>query len=176
MKPVSKLYLKTFLVMGNLFALSTTITDVSTGHPFSIQKFLFLGLIFGGSMSLILVTIHKNSLKAIGITEPTEEELKPTQQAEFISETSKSDFIKRLSQDKIYSKMKLSKKDAVINLKSGYTWKSFGEAITIRINESATDTFKYQVESKPKLPMTLIDYGKNLENILRIKELANTTS
>ncbi len=176
MKPVSKLYLKTFLVMGILFALSTTINDVTTGHPFNFQKFLFLGILFGGFMSLILVTMHKNGLKAIGITEPTEEELKPNQQAEFISKMSKSDFIKRLSQDKVYSKMKLSEKDAVINLKSGYTWKSFGESITVKISDLTTDTFKYQVQSKPKLPTTLIDYGKNLENILRIKELAKTVT
>ena len=55
-----------------------------------------------------------------------------------------------------------------ITAKTKMTWKSFGEIIDIRIiglNENKT---RIEVQSRPLLRTTMVDYGKNLENIEKI--------
>ncbi|MBE27378.1 MAG: hypothetical protein CMN33_06815, partial [Saprospirales bacterium] len=96
---------------------------------------------------------------------------KSVQQTEFISKVSRDEFISRLSKDKVMSRMKLKTNEGTLKLNSGVTWKSWGETIAIKISSASEGMFKYQIQSKPKLPITIIDFGKNLENILMIKKL-----
>tara|TARA_Y100000385_G_scaffold269916_1_gene308447 strand:+ start:385 stop:915 length:531 start_codon:yes stop_codon:yes gene_type:complete len=171
MKPILKLYIKAFLIMGLMYASLMAITGYIDGESFSIFKFLFHAIFFGGTMSLTLVSIYKSNLNDKGITNPSEENLKSVQQTEFISKVSRDEFISRLSKDKVMSRMKLKTNEGTLKLNSGVTWKSWGETIAIKISSASEGMFKYQIQSKPKLPITIIDFGKNLENILMIKKL-----
>ena len=75
MKPITKLYLKTFLVMGIAYGLSMIGFDLLRGEGFSLSKFLFLTVSFGGTMSLILVSLLRHRLRKMGIQEITDESL-----------------------------------------------------------------------------------------------------
>ena len=157
--------------MGLTYASFMAIADYIDNESFSILKFLLHAIFFGGTMSLTLVSIHKSNLNDKGITDPSEENLKAVQTTEFITRVSKDEFISRLSKDKIMSRMKLKINDETLKLNSGITWKSWGEKIAIKISSASEGMFKYEIQSKPKLPITIIDFGKNLENILMIKKL-----
>lgn len=56
-------------------------------------------------------------------------------------------------------------------LTTGVSWKSWGEEIKILLKDYKETVFEYQILSSPKLKITLIDYGKNLENINRIESI-----
>ena len=157
-----------------MYASLMAITGYIDGESFSIVKFLFHAIFFGGTMSITLVSIHRYNLSDQGITDPSEENLKAVQQTEFISKVSKDEFISRLSNDKVMSKMKLKIEDEILKLNSGITLKSWGETIAIRISSVSEGMFKYQVLSKPKLSITIIDFGKNMENILMIQKLVKS--
>ena len=52
-----------------------------------------------------------------------------------------------------------------IEAKTGFSLKSFGEKVEIKINPKTNEVL---ISSKPSVPTTLFDYGKNLENVQKI--------
>lgn len=56
-------------------------------------------------------------------------------------------------------------------LRSNFSWKSWGEEIKIILIKQIADENEFQVSSRPKFSLTLVDYGKNLENMMRIENL-----
>ena len=56
-------------------------------------------------------------------------------------------------------------------LKTGMTMKSWGEEIKIILKSNKENNFEYQLSSSPKLKTTIVDYGKNLENINKIESV-----
>ncbi len=45
------------------------------------------------------------------------------------------------------------------------TWKSFGEAISISIQNVSPETVSIRIKSEPAVKTTLVDYGKNYQNV-----------
>ena len=52
---------------------------------------------------------------------------------------------------------------------SRITWESFGEKIVLNIQRVDDRTTKVEIVSRPIVPITMFDYGKNLENVERIR-------
>ena len=52
---------------------------------------------------------------------------------------------------------------------SRITWESFGEKIVINIQTVDDSTTKVKFTSRPIVPITMFDYGTNLENVERIQ-------
>ena len=73
MKPIPKLYLKTFLLTGVPYGLLMMGFDLVEGDGFNLWKFLFLTFFFGTTMSLTLVSFHKNRLEINGVQELTDD-------------------------------------------------------------------------------------------------------
>ncbi|MEZ5503449.1 MAG: hypothetical protein R3E50_12660 [Halioglobus sp.] len=48
--------------------------------------------------------------------------------------------------------------------KTGMTWKSFGEEILVTLDEDGSSVIA-RMSSKPSLKTTIVDYGKNIENV-----------
>ncbi|NKI25502.1 hypothetical protein HCG49_02875 [Arenibacter sp. 6A1] len=170
MKPISKLYLKTFFYTGIPYGLIMMAFDFVDGNGFRLWKFLLMASFFGITMSLILVSFHKHRLQKNGIQVITDENLGVTQRKSLTSELNKLELIEKLKIDPIIGKMKMTKIENGILLKTGMTWKSWGEEIKIIQKTDIVTDFEYQISSSPKLRTTLIDYGKNLENINRIEK------
>lgn len=171
MKPITKLYLKTFLQTGISYGLIMLGFDLADGNGFRLWKFLFLTFFFGTSMSLLLVSFHKSRLKKNGIQEMTDQNLGVSQQKIVKSDLNKSELIEKLKTDPIIGKMIMKEIENGIVLKTGMTWKSWGEEIRIILQTKVGSDFDYQISSRPKLTTTLIDYGKNLENVNRIENI-----
>jgi len=169
MKPIAKLYLKTFLCTGIPYGLIMLGFDISDGDGFRLWKFLFMTVFFGAAMSLILVSFHKYRLKKNGVQEITNDNIGVNQARNLKSNLNKKNLIKKLKTDPIIGKMKMTETENGIILKTGMTLKSWGEEIKIILKSNQENNYEYLVSSRPKLKTTLVDYGKNLENINRIE-------
>ena len=66
----------------------------------------------------------------------------------------------------------LSKKvdSGYIQAKTQAGWKSFGEYIEFNIDKINESSTKIKIQSKPIVSTTLVDYGKNLENVESLLE------
>lgn len=171
MKPTTRLYLTAFLITGVPYGLIMIGIDLATGIEFKLWKFLFLIFFFGTTMSLILVSFHIKRLKRIGITDFTLENLKVSLTRVLKSELNLQELIEKLQDNPTVGKMRLQKIENGILLKSGISWKSWGEEIKITLTSTHDTEFEYQVSSRPKMKATLLDYGKNLENVNRIESI-----
>jgi hypothetical protein len=54
-----------------------------------------------------------------------------------------------------------------VKAKTGFTWKSFGEEIIVVLEKSDASTI-IKINSKPLVKTTIVDYGKNSENVQKI--------
>ena len=171
MKPITKLYLKTFLLTGIPFGLIMLGFDLVDGDGFRLWKYLFMTFFFGITMSLTFVSFYRYRLKKNGIQEITNENVGVNQSKSLKTELNKTDLKGKLKTDPIIGKMKMVEIENGVLLKSGMSWKSWGEEIKIILKTDNVTDFEYQISSSPKLKTTLIDYGKNLENINRIENI-----
>ncbi len=175
MKPTTKLYLKIFLYSGVFFGLLTVIMDLIFGDKLSIWEFLAAALFFGVFMSLVLVSINIYNLKKMGLKDFSDEDLAVKQKREIVSTLNIPEIIERLKKDEKTGKMKLKMLENGIQLTSGVSWESWGEVINIIQIPNGENKYKYQIMSKPKLSTSIIDYGKNFENVTRIKKILEDT-
>ncbi len=171
MKPLTKLYLKTFLLTGIPYGLIMIGFDLLDGDGFKLWKFLSLTFFFGITMSLILVFFHKYRLKKNEIQELTDENLGVSQTKEIKTNLGRTELINKLKTDPIIGKMKMTETENEITLKTGITWKSWGEEIKIILKSKTDSDFDYQISSSPKLRTTIVDYGKNLQNLKRLENV-----
>lgn len=56
----------------------------------------------------------------------------------------------------------------IIHLKCGISWESWGEKITVRVFDNQDGNTRLIIHSKSALPTTLIDWGKNRQNVQRV--------
>ncbi len=161
---------------GIPYGLIMLLFDLIDGGVFIFSRFLFYTVLFGVLMSLTLVGFYKNRLNKKGINEITEDTLKVKQQVKIQSDLTKNELVKHLKNDAYFSKMTLEESVNEINLCSKVTWWSWGEMITILISTGNNKLNKFDITSKPKVSTTLVDFGKNKENILLLINLINRHS
>lgn len=127
-------------------------------------------------MSLALVPFHRYRLKKNGIQEITDENVGASQKKSVKSKFNKSELIQKLKIDPIIGKMKMTETENGILLETGMTWKSWREKSKINLKDYEGNDFEYQITSRPRLKITLVDYGKNIENSNRIENLIKITA
>lgn len=170
-KPLTRLYLKIFIATGFSFGIISLIIDLYKGTEIELWKYIFSTFFFGLLMSLVLVYLHKNKLKKSGINEINEANLKVTQSRDIQTDLNKSELIKKLNEDPSIRKMKIKEIENGIVISTKMTLWSLGEIIKIELKSTKDSVFEYNVSSRPKLKITLIDYGKNIQNIDLIKKV-----
>ena len=164
-----KTYLKIFLATGIPFGI---VTGIFYGFQFGFFSSLVGGLIgaiiFGGLMSLVLGFLHRWSVKqiasdkseaAMGIYQVRNIELWLPYNRAFTLCIRSLDSIK---------KCKIHREDrslGKIAAKTGMTWKTFGDVISFEVFSIDDDRTHIKILSRPLVRTTLVDYGKNLENV-----------
>lgn len=165
-------YMKLFLVLGISFGGSMGILlAFRHGLYFGIIIGIIAGVCFGGIMASILGLIHSRSVQRISHESTNQDmdvehiksiELKIPYNVAFEFCLEALDSIKK------YKIKKKNKSRGSIYVKTGMTWKTWGDNILFKlfkINEKST---RVEISSKPTVRTTLIDYGKNLDNIENI--------
>ncbi len=171
MKPLTKLYIKTFLATGIPYGIIMMGFDYLEGTEFKLWKFLFLTFFFGITMSLILVYSQKKALKKAGINELTDKNLGVNQSKEIKTKFSKDEILNQLKSEKSLKKMEIEETENGINIATNTSWKSWGENICISLKSKEEQYYTYQISSSPKLKTTLLDYGKNLKNVTLLESI-----
>jgi hypothetical protein len=122
-------------------------------------------------LALLITFWHVRALKKLGIEQVSNKHLKLEQHQIFKSNLQKAELISRLMQDSFFRIMKISETENGIILRSGASWRSWGESITVVIQPVNTGEYNLEVMSKPSLFTTLFDQGKNLENVVRLEKV-----
>jgi hypothetical protein len=60
--------------------------------------------------------------------------------------------------------------------KAGMTWKTWGDVISFEVRRIGNDAIQVAVSSRPSVRTTLVDYGKNLENVETLVGFLNAHS
>lgn len=168
MSPKFKYYLQLFLLMGIPFSVMMAFTDWLFGDQIYFLKYLFLAVFFGGSMSFTLGSIHINRLRKLGVTDDSLYSIGVSREMEFRSELSLERIIEKL---KSASKYTLRTDKDEIKLSMPVTMNSWGEHVKIKYLFQQGDQNVYRLSSKPIMRLTLVDFGKNRENLDRILEI-----
>ncbi len=174
-----KIHLKLFLATGVPFGILTgqiylLLFSPSTG----LIAGLLAGILFGGFMSLILGTLHTWSVKRLPFKSKDVMDIHQVRSVEM-----------KLPYDKVFDlcmeSLRLIRKCKIVEenrsqgkivARTGISWKSWGEIIAFDIHKT-NDVIQVEISSRSVVHTTLVDYGKNLENVEKIvsflKEHAN---
>lgn len=167
MKPLTKLTLKNAFFSGLLFAILMSIPIFGVDKPFSIYKFLFHAFFFGVCIAFMGHYRQVFNLESIGITNPTEKNLKLRQ-----SKTIETDKTLEEIKDILVTHKYITRKSirsTVGGFKANTTWSfsSCGERLEIKKSKVSNS---YTINSSPKITLGL-DYSKNLINVTKIEKL-----
>ncbi len=174
MKPITKLYIKTFLWTGVPYGLIMAAFDYAFNEEIVLWETLFLTLSFGTFMSLVLVSYNKRRLKKMGIKELTYDTLARKQTRIFKTDLNLTQLIEKLKTNEKIAGMEMSEIENGFLLRNGMSFYSWGEEIRIILKSENDSEFEYQVSSTPSFKLTMVDYGKNLGNIKLIENVANS--
>lgn len=163
------MYLKIFLATGIPFGVfAGAAYGYQVSFPWGIGVGIMGGFSFGVAMALILGYIQKRSLKKQSDTITTDATgVKPSQILQLRSPFENAfdvcqDSIKTLQRGKVQS---MDRQKGEIKAKAGITWKSYGEIVEFNLRQLDDDHVEVKISSKPALPTTLVDYGKNQANV-----------
>jgi len=164
--------LKIFLAAGIPFGifmaiLFSIIYGINTGLPGGIIS----GLIFGFLMFIILGFLNSRAVQKIA----------GNRSAESMGTFYVQNIELRLPYDRAFDlcvrsldlirKCRIQEEDrsrGTIIAKSSVNWKTWGDTVSFDISETDNDSTAIRVSSRPTAWSTLVDYGKNLENVKTI--------
>ncbi len=162
-------YLKIFIACGLSFGLCLGLMfGVRSGIAQGVFAGVGGGLVFGLLMSLILGAIQQFTTKQLKTG--YEENLMGVHQVQVfeVHKTFDDTFKACVESLLALPKCKIVDQDNVsgfIHARTGATWKSFGEKLMITVSPLETASCRVTLSSKPALDTTLVDYGKNVENL-----------
>jgi len=167
-----KRYLKLFLASAIPFGISMGIfNSFQHGIHSGLVAGVVSGVFFGGLMSVILAFLHSRTVRrmpygkseeAMGVYHIRNVELMLPYDKAFDLCVEALSMIKNCKvQDEDRSQGKILGK-------AGKTWKTFGDTISFELTKIGNE-IQIEVSSRPTVPTTLVDYGKNLENVNKIE-------
>jgi hypothetical protein len=171
MKPITLFLLKMFLFMGLGFALFTGLIDLIFDGRVDLGESIYRLFFFGTIMTIVMGLSHIYALKRLGITTFTTENLAVKQRRIVRSNLNIQDILSMLKANPDLKKMKATEDGNRITLDSTMTWMGWGEKITIQpLQASGTET-EYEITSRPKLATTIVDSGKNMQNVIWVEKM-----
>lgn len=171
--------LKIFLISGIPFgAVTGTVYAFLYDFRSGLISGLCAGLFFGLCVSFILGFLHGRAVKRIAHTESPE-----TLGVHHIREvalqqpydTAFALCIESLRMFKRCVIREESRPRGKIIARAGINWKTWSDIITFDVNEIAGGT-TVRISSRPAARTTLVDFGKNLENVEKISRFLTGTN
>ncbi|WP_226668084.1 hypothetical protein [Metabacillus litoralis] len=134
----------------------------------SMALYIMMGLVFGLLMALILTIIDRHSKKSIGEDMDNGVHQKNTYELQLsVSEAFQlcKQTVSVLNSAKITYE---NQEKGLLIFKTGINWRTWGDVVEIALNEINPSSTKISIHSRPRVPTTLVDYGKNAENVQQI--------
>lgn len=172
MKKYLQLYIKVFLYFSVGMGLALSVIPLFlTGNFLGISPFIWKASLMGGmAFSLIIVTIHVLRLQNLPTSDRAN--LSPNQSRTLILNAEASRVFELCNSSvwtinaKIISEN--NKNAGFLKAKTPLTFWSWGEIIEIKVSAIDEKTSQVLVTSSPSVKTTLVDYGKNTENVEKI--------
>ena len=158
--------MKIFVITTLIYGIILVIPELFSIQQIEIKNLCIKASIFGLFMSIILGLIQIVKMKKNGIKNSSNSDFNVNQYSTFTAELTLQEIFDKLKTK--YKSINLTSDKIII--KTNMSFYSWGEHIEIT---KENNEFEYKIISKPQLQTTLIDYGKNRENILNIKKLIN---
>lgn len=169
-----KLYLKLFIISGFPFAIIAGM--ILTHKDGILNKVIFgsiSGLLFGLAASSILMFLHISlSRKAVpekkyyDLAVHQKDHVKvPLPYNETFSICLES--LHTINKCEIEAQILFQGK---ITARAGLNWKTWGDIISLKLRKLDNDNTYVYISSRPYARTTLLDFGKNLQNVRKIKE------
>lgn len=76
----------------------------------------------------------------------------------------------KLLEENNFKTTKLDEEAGKILASSGISWESFGEKVNVELEDLGNQQTLVKLSSKSKFPITIVDWGKNNENVKKIIE------
>lgn len=171
MKAITIQFLKSFAVLGISYALIMLLMEPIIGNEFDLYKIIKTSVFFGLAMSVVFIALQVYRLNQMGVTELSKENISVVQKRVFLSNLTKVKVIERINIDPTCSKMKIKKTDTGLKLSTRMSMKSWGENVYVDIIPAEENKIRITITSKPKIKTTIVDLGKNLENVNLLSKL-----
>lgn len=168
----SSLSLRIFCFCGLAFGVAHALLALVRGEPAgaAIGRGVFVGVFFGGMMAAVLDIMHTMGLKSRGfdpdvvgvgvdVRETIEIPLPPEQALARCRDA--------LERTRV-TKVRVDPASATVKGRGRMSWASLGEEVKCRV-EPAGGGSRVEIRSRPVLRTTLVDYGKNRQNVERIR-------
>ncbi|MBI5675219.1 MAG: hypothetical protein HZC48_05225 [Nitrospirae bacterium] len=167
--------MKIFLAGGIPFGIFTAVLFSSLyGFNAGLPGGLISGLIFGFLMFIILGFLHSRAVKKIA-GDISEKSMRTYQvrnmELQLPYDKTFDLCIKSL---KLISRCRVQEEDrsqGKIIARSSINWKTWGDTISFDITGISNEKTAVKVSSRPTARSTIVDYGKNLENVKTIVSL-----
>lgn len=162
------LYLKVFLAMSVPFSLMTGfIFAKEAGVIGGISTGIAAGAGFGALASAILVTLHNHAIARLPIPEEDKSNSVKQLKSIFVDWDYETAFTRcaQVIADYGCRQIQPDPGNGTIISKSKMDLFAALQAIGMRVIEHEPGRCEIQILSRPKMPTTLLDYGKNLKNV-----------
>ena len=171
-----QLALKYFITVAITYGVFMLLRDIITDRQITFSGVSMRILIFSFAMTIVLVSFHRYKLKEVAESYGVKNySIEASQKRKLIATISPQEVYDNLEMRDYYSKLAFDKTTGSFDIKTGFTGKSWGDRIVITTEEQGGN-YIYSICSKPVFPLTIIDFGQNLENTLllehRIKNFA----
>ena len=171
MTALVKFFLRIFLFTIFIFVVVNTGVLLLLGVTPNWPRDLIAKLIISFVLASMFFTIQFIRLRKMGINRPSSDQLKVCQSSVISSGLDFFQIEEKIRADKFFGKMKMTLEGTIIEIHSKLSWWSWGEKIKIEKIGSHNSKFEYKVTSAPVLKTTLVDYCRNLENMLGITHI-----
>ncbi len=171
MNPYLKIFFATGPLFGFIYGLVMAVLLWPVGIILGPILGVFGGLSFGAGMSLILGTINRRKVRQAHL--PPHIDGSNVNQTGSVELSLPCDGAFDLSLSALTTIVKCSVKTAnretgQIMARTGRSWWSWGEKLTLHINRINSSHARVDVSSRQALGTTIIDYGRNFENVAKL--------
>ena len=166
------LFFKILLLSGIPFGFLIAILSMQREKVFDvILNGILSGLVFGTLVSYLLISLHKSFSRKV-VTDSFNHDFGIFQSRRIEIPLSYEDAyrlclqsLKTISRCSIQSQ---SHDEGIIKARAGINWKTWGDNVLLKLVKGEGATI-VEISSRPSARSTLVDFGKNLDNVERIK-------
>ncbi|MGV9411386.1 hypothetical protein ACWDOP_15825 [Nocardia sp. NPDC003693] len=165
----TRIFVRTAPLFGVLMAGYSAILGVGLGGAVVVG--VVGGLLFGAIMSLLLGTINIRSARRIGGEAATNAPVR--QQVSTVLSAEPPAVFEAVDHLIQGSGARVTRRDTIagrIEARTGFSWKSWGERLSATVLSLGDGRTEVRIESRPAFPGTVVDYGKNLQNVRQLEQ------
>jgi hypothetical protein len=161
-------FLVTAVLLGASFAALFQLGMTLLGFPTPLGAAVAVGLAYGGSMAALFTgatwfSSRRRGGDAAAAVRQRRRAVIPLPRAAALRLCAES--VGRLPKGRV---KRVDEGQGVVEAENGFTWKSFGESIRFTVLGGDESVQLVEVESRPSLRTTLVDYGRNHDNVVAL--------